>query len=243
MLAATRSLWLAAPLFTLSITARAGAPADVAGHWEGAVHTSNEDVQIVVDISLDADDKLIGTFGNPSQSLKGFPLRLVAVDGTAVTLELKTADPGVQTFNGNLSADSREMSGNFLVGIYSIPFSLTRTGDAEIAPVSRGPALDATLAGEWQGTLAAGSRELPLALVLANHADGTSTGTWAAGEGPPTPIAIALNGANVTLTSTVTPIEFKGAVNGAGTEIVGTMTQGTVVRPVTFTRATPAEHR
>ena len=53
----------------------------------------------------------------PVKSSTGFPLWSASVDGEAVKLELKTAGPGVQTFDGRLSADGQTITGQFLIDV------------------------------------------------------------------------------------------------------------------------------
>lgn len=240
-MAPIQRLILAAALLVPFVPARAEAPADATGHWEGAVRAPTEDVLVAVDIAFDTDGRLMGTFSNPSQYLKGFPLFSVAVDGRSVTLELKTSDPGVQTFSGDLSEDGKAMTGEFLVNVYSVPFTLTRTGDAKIAPAPHSPAIDGRLVGEWSGSLRIADKQLPMVLTMTNNADNTATGSWRAGGAVPTPVTIANDGRTVTLASTVTPTTYEGTVNAEGSEISGTMTQGSLMQSLTFTRTSPPD--
>ena len=84
--------------------------------------------------------------------------------------------------------------------------------------------------------LVGGGQSLPLALTLTNHADRTATGTWARAAAPATPVAIAAEGATLTLTSPIAPAIFTGTLNADGTEISGTLTEGATRRAVVFTR-------
>jgi hypothetical protein len=223
-------------LLAARAVAHAGAPVDPTGHWEGSIQTSAEDLVVSVDIAVDETGKLAGTFSNPSQQLKDFPLWNVAFTGRSLELEIKTGDPGVQAFVGTLAADGRSIVGDFRVSVYAVPFRLERTGDARVAAAPRSPEVDATLAGEWSGSITTGGREMPIVLTLTNHADRTATGTWAAGDGVATPVAITANGASLTLASPVAPAEYRGAVSADGTRISGTIKQGSREQPLTFTR-------
>lgn len=227
-------------LLAARAVAHADAPIDPTGHWEGAIHTPAEDLVVAVDIAVDESGKLAGTFSNPSQQLKDFPFWNVAVDGRSLKLEIKTGDPGVQAFVGTLAADGRSIEGDFHVSVYAVPFSLERTGDARIAAAPRSSAVDATLAGRWSGSFTAGGREMPIVLTMVNHPDRTATATWAAGDGVATPVAITANGASLTLASTVAPAEYSGSVSADGTRISGTMKQGSLEQPLTFTRVAAA---
>jgi hypothetical protein len=213
-------------------------PARLAGHWEGAIQTPLEEVVVAVDLAADASGELGGTFSSPSQRLNGFPLRGANIDGEAVKIEIKMADPGMRTFDGRLSADGQTITGQFLIDVYALPFTLRRNGDAQIAPPPRSALIDAKLAGSWSASLNLGAQSLPLALTLTNHSDRTATGTWSAGEGPATPVAIDYQGGTLTLTSPVTPASFTGTLSADGTQISGTLNEGGAPRPVVFTRVT-----
>jgi len=68
------------------------------------------------------------------------------------------------------------------------------------------------------------------------HADRTATATWAAGEGVATPVAIKADGVSLTLESTVAAAAYLGTVSADGTRISGTIKQGSLEQPLTFTR-------
>jgi len=241
MNSACRSALVTAALAVAVAGADAAVTPSAIGHWEGAIHAPTDETAIALDVALDVDGKLVGTFSNPSQQLHDFPLRNVMIDAGAVTLELKTSDPGVQTFLGTVGDDGRSMRGEFCFSVYSVPFSLTRTGDARIPPAPRSPAVDARLVGHWKGALVVGTRQLPLLLTLTNEPDAMATGRWTAGDAVATPVAVSSDGLAVTLTSTVTPADFRGTVNSEGTEIAGTMTLGGTAQPLTFVRSVDDE--
>ena len=217
--------------------AAADAAAPLTGHWEGAIQTPLEEIAVAVDLKAGEGGKLDGTVSVPSQRLSGFPLRAASIEGETVKIEMKMADPGVRTFDGRLSADGQTIAGQFLIDVYAVPFTLKRNGEARIAAPPRSAAIDAKLAGSWSASLDLGAQSLPLALTLTNHGDRTATGTWSAGEGPATPVAIDYEGGTLTLTSPVAPASFTGTLSADGTQISGTLTEGGAPRPVVFTRA------
>lgn len=235
MTLSTRALAAVAMLFP-ALTSGADPGAPVEGHWEGAISTPLEEIVVAVDLATDAGGKLGGTFSSPSQRLNGFPLWSARSDNDVVKLELKTADPGVRTFDGRLSADGQTIRGQFLIDVYAVPFALKRTGDARSAPPPKSAALDAKLAGSWRGSLDVAGQSLPLTLTLTNHADRTSSGAWSVGGAPQIPVAIAYDNGTVTLTSPVTPASFTGTLSADGTQISGMLNEGAKPVPVVFTR-------
>lgn len=234
MVTRNRFSWFAAALLPVA-SGGAEPAAGIAGHWEGAIHAAT-DFAVAVDLATDETGKLGGTFSNAAQRIDGMPLWSASVEGRLVKLEIKSAGPAIQTFDGRLSADGRTMTGQFLVDVYAVPFELKRTGAARIAPPPRSPAVDARLAGSWAGTLELADKSFPLELTLTNHSDETATGAWAAGGAPPSAISIAVEGSTVTLTSAITPTTFTGRVDADGTQISGTLTESGASRTVVFTR-------
>jgi hypothetical protein len=215
----------------------AASAVDPSGHWEGAIHAPSQDLTVSVDLTLGHDGKLAGTVSNPGEQIAGYPLFSATVNGNDVRLEVKTGGSDVQTFEGKLGTDGKALSGDFLVGIYSVPFDLERTGDARFAPEPKNAALDAEFVGEWTTTLNVGGNSLPVVLELANRADGTSAGNWSAGDGSATSVAISQRERSVTITSNVVPAAYTGTLSADGGEIAGTFTEGSLKQPMTFRRA------
>jgi hypothetical protein len=194
-----------------------------------------------VDLALGRDGKLIGTVSNPSEHITGYPLSAATVNGGDVRLEVKTGGSGAQTLAGKLGADGKSLSGDFLVGVYSVPFELERTGDARFVPEPKNAKIDAAFAGEWTTTLMLGGDSVPVVLKLANRSDGTSAGSWSAGDGSATSVVIAQRDRSVTLTSNVTSAAYTGTLSADNSEIAGTFSEGSLKQPMTFRRA--AAHR
>jgi hypothetical protein len=216
---------------------RGHAAADPSGHWEGAIHAPSQDVTVAVDLALGRDGKLTGTVSNPSEHITGYPLSTATFSGADVRLEVKTGGSGSQTFAGKLAADGKHLSGDFLVGVYSVPFELERTNDARFVPEPKNPAIEAALEGEWTSTLDLGGNSLLVVLKLANRSDGTSAGSWSAGDGSATPVAISQRERSVTITSNVTSAAYTGTLSADKSEIAGTFSEGPLKQPMTFRRA------
>ena len=80
-----------------------------------------------------------------------------------------------------------------------------------------------------------------IVLKMANQPDGTATGTVvsADGSGVEIPIAMTQKAASLTIDVDSVGASFVGALNGAGTELAGTWTQGQASLPLTFRREKP----
>src|SRR5437867_1951522 len=97
--------------------------------------------------------------------------------------------------------------------------------------------------GHWEGTVSAASYgDLPLEIDLTNNADGTSTGHIISVDegGLDLPVALVQNGANLVIDVPMVGSSYSGALNAAGTELIGTYKTGQGVElPLTFKRTPP----
>ncbi len=243
--------WFVVLLLSSATTLHAQTTADPSGHWEGTISAPFGEVRIEVDLTKNAKGELSGTYGQPAQELKGralsklkgLPLSNVTVNARAVAFQIKaTAEGGA--FEGLLLADGKSMSGDFTSHGGAVPFKLTRTGEARIEPPPKSPAISKQMEGIWNGVLDVDGKQVRLVLKMSNQPDRTSTGSLASIDegGVEVPVAIAQKGANLTLEVRVTGGSYAGALNAAGTELVGTYTtHGGVALPLTFRRAPDTE--
>jgi len=206
------------------------------GHWEGAIQAPGKDVKIEVDLAM-KDGKLAGTFGTPDQGESGLPLSNVSAEGTSVNFEIKATNGG-GAFKGTLSPDGKSMSGDFVTAHgMSIGFSLTRTGEPKIEALLPSPPISKNLEGSWTGTIDANGTPHQIGLKMANHPDGTSTGSVITSEGVEINITKITNkDASLTLEVKNVGGLYVGALNADGTELAGTWTQGKFSAPLTFHR-------
>ena len=230
-----RLLIAGALLLVPASSLRAQTAVDPSGHWEGTIQAPNMLVKVDIDLAKNSKGELAGTFGQPAQGVKGLPLSTVAVEGGVVRFVVK-GGPDPATFKGKLSADGASMSGDVAQAGYSIPFTLTRNGDARIAPVPKNPPIGKELEGTWNGTLEVGDKPMRLVLNMSNQPDGTASGTIVSpdGSGVEVPIAITQKASSLTIDVVSVGASFVGVLNTAGTELVGTWTQATSSLPLTF---------
>src|SRR5262245_50268012 len=146
----TRTL-IAALLVLSASSLRAQTAADPSGPWEGTIQIQDTLLNIEIDLAKNNKGEMAGTFGQPAQQVKGLPSSTVAVDGRSVHFVLKAVQPA--TFDAPLSADGGSMTGTAAQGGYTIPFTLTRRGDARIAAVPKSAAIGKELEGTWNGRL------------------------------------------------------------------------------------------
>ena len=232
-------LCLLAVLFLLPPLLHAQPAVDPSGHWEGVIQVPNKDVKVEIDLAKNTKGALAGTFANADEGLKGIPLSTIAVEGRTVTFELK-AGSGGGTFRGQIPADGQSMSGDFVTaeGNHSLPFSLTRTGEARIAPAPKSAPIGKELEGTWNGALTLGEKQMRLVLKMANQPDGTAAGTIRSldGSNVEIPVGMQQKASSVTVDVVSVGASFVATLNDKGTELAGTWTQGKTVLPLTFRR-------
>ena len=239
MRATARISLIAALLLSPSASLLAQPAADPSGHWEGAIHAPNMDVTIEIDLAKNGNGEAAGTFSG--QNVKSLPLANFSIDGRSVGFQIKGSLPADRIFKGALSADGTAMSGDYSQGGYTVPFNLTRTGDARIEPPIKIAAISTELAGTWNGTLDVNGVQRSLILTMTNQPDGTAIGHFVnVEEALEIPItSIAQKAATVTLDVKAVGGSYSGTLNPEGTELVGTLTQGSATLPLTLRRAKP----
>ena len=233
VVAAAAALFVAAPL-------AAQRAADPSGHWEGALQAPAMEVPFAIDLAKTEQGQFAGTISLPAERIKGLPLQQVTVDGASISFRARTDQP----MSATISADGTTMRGDYSAEGATAPFTLTRRGDATIDPPLTSDPVAEALAGTWTATIAVSGVEMHVVLTLANRADGRSIGQIVNLDqgGLRVPLAIAHDGASVTLTSIAVPSTFTGALNAAG-DLAGTFSQGSLSIPVTFHRAAPSGAR
>ena len=225
----------------VAFAAAAGAQDGPAGVWEGAIQVPNQALAIVVTLHGAEEGAWSGTIDIPAQNLTGFPLSDVAVTADSVTFAMAGV-PGDPVFNGTWDGATRTISGDFRQGGGAFPFSLERTGDAEIAATEAtgiDPETAAKVAGTWSGTLDAGGATLRIVFHLDAGADGSLSGTMDSPDQGQTGLAIstvAFDGTTLRLDLTYAAAYFEGDLSADGASVVGNWNQGGASVPLTVTR-------
>lgn len=230
----TRALIIAALFVAASARMHAQQSPDPSGHWQGALQTPSMQVPFDLDLAKDASGRLSGTLSVPAQKIKGLPLTKLDVEGTAVNFQARSDQP----FTGALSDDRQSITGEFLISGTSLPFTLTRTGAAQIEPPRKSAALSKQLEGTWTATLVVEGMPHQLVMTLVNHPDGSASGRIVnEGEGGiELPIAIVQQGSAVTIETLPVASSVTATLNVNGTELDGTIAQGSATAHVTFRR-------
>ena len=230
-----RTLTTLTAALTLAVASLAQAQTPASGHWEGTIAAPGKEISVVIDLKADGG-KWYGTVGIPGEKLKGLPLTNITVAGEGVTFAMP--GPGDPSFKGTLSKDGKTLSGDFIQGGGSVPFTLTRTGDAQIDPLPKSTPITSDLLGTWTGALAIKDITLRLSIEFSTAADGTGTGTLVSIDQGNVAIPVAAviqKGAAVRFFTPSVAGSFEGTLKDG--ELSGTWTQGGGALPLVLKRA------
>ena len=230
------ALNLVVAIFMTSVTAFAQAAQAPSGHWEGAIQIPGQELKIEIDLQKSAD-KWEGTIAIPAQNLKGFPLSGISMKADAISFAMKGV-PGDPVFKGTLSKDSKTISGDFSQGGGTIPFAVTRTGEAKIDPVPKSTPVTKDLEGSWEGSLDVDGKTLRLVLKLANQPNGPATATLVSVDqgGAEIPAAaVVQTGSQLKVLVPVIVGNYEGELKDG--VLTGKWTQGPRTWPLVFKRA------
>jgi hypothetical protein len=216
-----------------AVGARAQSAPRASGHWEGAIQVPGQELKIEVDLAP-AGEQWEGSISIPAQSLKGFPLSSIAVQADTVTFGMRNV-PGEPTFKGTVSKDGKQLSGDFSQGGGTVPFSLTRAGDAKVERPAKSTPVTKELEGSWEGTLDVGGKTLRLLVKLANKPGGPAAGTLVSVDqgGAEVPIAsVVQTGSRLTLALPTIAGSYDGELKDG--VLTGKWTQGPNTMPLVF---------
>jgi len=233
-----RILLLGIMLLSPATVAHAQSAGDPSGHWEGTLKVPQTEIQIEIDLARNSQGVFAGTFGQPAQGVKGLPLSSVTVEAPAVRFVVK-GGTAPSTFDGTLSADGTSISGTVTQAGFTLPISLSRTGDARIVPAPKSAPIAKELEGSWNGTLDVNGVQMRLVVKMANQPDGTAAGTVVSpdGSGVEIPIGMTQKGSSLTIEVPSVSASYVGVLNPGGTELAGTWTQQGGTFPLTLKRA------
>lgn len=216
-------------------TAQPAAAVDPAGHWEGAITLPDFDMKVEIDLAK-AAGSWKGTIGIPQQNVKGFPLGDITVAGNSVSWAMKGV-PGEPRMKGTISADGKSIAGDFSQGGGSMPFKLSRTGDAKFEALPKSTPITKELEGSWEGTLDVQGKLLRLLFKLATQPDGTGSAVVVSLDQGNVELpagAVIQNGTQVRVLVPVVVGTFEGELKGG--ELTGTWSQGPNKWPLTLKR-------
>jgi hypothetical protein len=234
-----RMLPLALFLTFCAAASPAQAAAGLAGHWEGKIQIPDHEMSFTVDLDQGSKGEWIGSLSIMGSSTVDVPLIKITVSGTAVQFVANL--PGETLFVGTLSSDSSTVTGKASNAEGAVPFTLARTGDANVKVPPPSSILSKDFEGTWQGAIETDGMTRRVRLTLTAAPDGTARGTLVSVDKGNLEIpvtTVTLQGKQLELQARAVGGTYRGTL-GVNGEIAGEWTESTVHIPLTFKRTAP----
>ncbi len=226
-------------ILTGALVCRAEEPA--AGRWEGKLHIPERELQLIVDLAQDNGGTWKGSIIIPGLNVKGAALADIMAKGSDLSCTVKgflsPQSSGPAKLDGHLTGHST-LAGNFLEGGNSAPFSLQKTGPAQVEDAPRSSPLSKELEGEWRGEYEALGYKRQVTLKLASHADtgGTADFVIVGKRVNNLPVdLVTLEGRFLTVDSHETGLSYEGRLRNG--ELAGVVIQNGTEIPLNLHRA------
>ena len=210
------------------------AAAGPAGHWEGKIQIPDREMAFAVDLAQDAAGAWIG-----SLSLRGADLPLADITVKDGAVRFTASLPGSTTFEGTLSADAAALSGKVGNAEGSVPFTLARTGAADVKLPPPSSRLSKPFEGSWEGTADRDGKPMRVALKLTAAPVGTARATLISIDKGNLEIPVTtviVEDTKLELQARVIGGTYRGTLGASG-EITGEWIEPAARFPLTFRRS------
>ncbi len=210
------------------------AQGDAAGNWKGAITLPNGELGIAVELKH-VQSQWSGAIDIPAQGVKSMALDEVTVQGSDVSFKMPGV-PGNPTFKGTLTADGREITGDFTQGPSKLKFRLQRVSQADIEAAKQRDS-ELKLESIWQGTLKTGMADLRLQLRIYKAPDGALSGKLDSIDQGARNLEISkieVTKDELSFDMTMPAASYEGDFNADHTEITGRWHQGGASLPLVF---------
>jgi len=229
-----RALLLASLFLLPSPLLHAQNAASASGHWQGKIQMPNQPLDMIVDLAKSPAGAWIGSVSFPGST--DVPLGNISVDDTSV--RFTAALPGNPSLVGAVSADGRRFSGRASNAEGSVPFQLTRMGEASVRVPPPSSASSKEFEGAWEGAIEVDGNVRRILLKLSSAPDGTATATLVSVDKGNVEIpvtTVTLQDKQLHLDVRSVAGSYRGVLGGAG-EIAGEWTEGATQLPLKFKR-------
>ena len=227
--------------FAIALTAPAGAAELVPGRWQGVIEVPGMPIPVSVDLSRDGG-AWTGSVTMTGLRIKGAPLADIAVDRDAATFRIQgvlaTSQPAPAMFHLRLGdGHSAMLAGEFTQAGNRAPFTLRRTGEAQVDPPRRSTPVTAAFEGTWVGQYEMGYPR-QVTLKLGNAAGGGAAEFVVVGKRTTSlPVSLVTESDRyLRIESAETGINFEGRISADRREISGTFEQGPMEAPLVLRR-------
>ena len=226
----------------LASAALGQAAESAAGRWEGVARVPGQELRLIVDLSDDGGKGWTGSIIVPGFGVKGAPLVDLHVRGGDLDFAIKGAlgnqRAGRAEVKAHLTSDGH-LAGDFKQGGNSAPFTLTKTGLAQVELPPKSTAVARELEGEWKGDYEMMGYARHATMKFSNRgAEGAALEFTIIGKKVNNvPVSLVTQDDDfVTVKSEEFGITFEGRFNKAAGELKGTLSQGSLEAPLTLRR-------
>jgi hypothetical protein len=228
---------IVATVMLFAAVANASAQSPATGHWEGALVIQGKDVSLDFDLVANEKGVYAGVVNIPAHNVKSVPLSNFAIAAPAVAFQITQSTPGDNAFKATMTGDGSAMSGVFTHDVYTMNFTVKRTGDARIMAPAVSTSVAAALEGTWTGSISADGKTERIAITLKNDAGSAAGSVTALDKNSTFAItSIVQKGSTLTLDVRAAGGVYTGTINAAGTEINGEWIEGEKRLPLVFRR-------
>ena len=207
--------------------------AELAGRWDGVAQIPGLPLHVTVDLDRDAAGNWNGSIVIPQLNMKGQPLTNIVVEDATVAFAIKGAlaeanEPA--KFEAKFAGDAT-LAGTFTQAGNRAPFTLARSGAAQVDLPPRSTAVAKEFEGSWIGDYELMGYPRHVTVTFANHADAPATvGFLIVGKkNNDLPVDfVTQSGDFVRIESHSTGINFEGRLSRDRGELAGTCEQGPI---------------
>lgn len=241
----TISILVATLLLLPTIIFGAPAATDITGNWKGTLDTGSAKLRLIFKINKSATGALTATLDSVDQGARDIPVNTVTVSNNSVQMEVKTVHG---SYTGELDTTGKKLTGQWTQGV-PLPLTLEKiqgnnaAWEAEtLSPSDLAANKQAAqkLAGNWNGTLAAGAVNLRLQVKISKTPTSAATGTLDSLDQGAKDIplnAITFKEGKVRFESSGIGAVYEGSLSGDGTALTGQWHQGGQSLPLDFKKS------
>lgn len=222
-------------IFAAALSCRGDEP--ISGRWEGSIQIPDREQKVIVDLAQNGKGAWIGSVTMPGLSVKGAALTDIALKDSELTFGIKSAlnvqRVGPINFKAHLAPNDTLM-GDFVEGGNTAPFTLKKTGPAQVEVPPQSTEVSKEIEGEWKGEYEMTGYPRHVTLKLLNHPDGASADFVIVGKkinNLPVDL-VTQEGDLLTIDSHETGVSYEGRWQKQSGEIKGTLFQGAVETPL-----------
>jgi hypothetical protein len=202
------------------------------GRWEGIAQIPDYPCHVTIDLGRDASGNWNGSIIIPELSIKGVALTDIAQRDATISFAIKdilaAAPTAPARFEAQLGANAL-MTGTFTQAGNSAPFTLKRTGTAQVDLPPHSTAVAKELEGKWAGDYELTGYPRHVTITLANHDGAPATAEFVIVGKKVNNLPVDLvtqDGDFLRIESHAIGISFEGRVNRERNEIAGICAQG-----------------